>query len=612
MATKKGLVRPRRKVGGEWVELDGRTANVRMAVPADVRAIVAALPSDDPRRALFVRADGKPKVELVRTTRRRDQDDAERVGAAIKAEWKRAIAALRATGNPQDVAAVLAKIEDWRKRAIARAQGYDVDIAVLAFTATMERAADRPPPAPGLDHGGPEWARLYFRDRPQASRDTTPPPETFRRIDRLRAAEAGNEAWRDVQGFEEALSQAVGVIDHRFRAAVRPAFAKAWREVLEAEEVERRLAARILAIMSDHTTPAPVVPVAAGAYEARHGDRTVGELLDAYLVAAKAARGEAAVKDSKAIFRAIREFLGEETPVRAVRRDDARRVLEALRRVPTNAVKRFGPDVTLAEAIERADKDGLPRLTHNSVKNYMTNAAMIWNWALREREGWADLNPFEGLAGKPQDSVRRRGFRDAELVKLFDYLSQYKAQGLARFWVPALALNGSRLAELCQLRTTDVKMRGDIVYLDLSEFDADGRRDHNKSLKTINSERFAPIHPLVIEAGFADFVAGRRKEKSERLFPEIKPYRGDWAHHFSKWFGEMLNDVVSDEPSIVFHSFRHGLRQRGRAPGVGLSREILDALGGWERRSTGEKYGEDEIVDLHAHLARIRFDGLRL
>jgi hypothetical protein len=114
MATKKGLVRPRRKVGDEWVELCGRTANVRMAVPADVRAIVAALPSDDPRRALFVRADGKPKVELVRTTRRRDQDDAERVGATIKAEWKRAIAALRATGNPQDVAAVLARIEDWR------------------------------------------------------------------------------------------------------------------------------------------------------------------------------------------------------------------------------------------------------------------------------------------------------------------------------------------------------------------------------------------------------------------------------------------------------------------------------------------------------------------
>ena len=612
MATKKGLVRPRRKVGGEWVELGGRTANVRMAVPADVRAIVAALPSDDPRRALFVRADGKPKVELVRTMRRRDQDDAERVGATIKAEWKRAIAALRATGNPQDVAAVLARIEDWRERAIARAQGYDVDIAILDFTATIERAADRPPTAPGLDHGGPEWARLYFRDRPQASRDVTPPPETFRRIDRLRAAEAGNEAWRDVQGFEEALSQAVGAIDHRVRAAVRPAFAKAWREVLEAEEVERRLAARILTIVTDNAAPAPVVPRAPGAYEVRHGDRTVGELLDAYLAAAKAARGEAAVKDTTAIYRAIREFLGEETPVRAVRRDDARRVLEALRRVPTNAVKRFGPDVTLAEAIERADKDDLPRLTHNSVKNYMTNIAMVWNWAIDEREGWADLNPFKGLAGKPKDSVRRRGFRDAELITMFDHLSQYKAQGSAKFWVPALALNGSRLSELCQLRTTDVKVHGDIVYLDLSEFDAGGRRDQSKSLKTINSERVAPIHPVVIDAGFANFVATRRKEQSERLFPEIKPYRGNWAHHFSKWFGEMLDEVVSDEPAIVFHSFRHGLRQRGRAKDVGLSREILDALGGWAKRSTGEKYGEDEIVDLHAHLARISFGVLHL
>ncbi|MBC1182037.1 site-specific integrase [Brevundimonas sp. WCHBH090558] len=610
MATKKGLVRPRRKVGGEWVELGGRTANVRMAVPADVRAIVAALPVDDPRRALFVRADGKPKTELVRTTRRRDQEDAERVGAAIKAEWKRAIAALRATGNPQDVAAVLARIEDWRERAIARAQGYDVDIAILEFTAFAVHPTDRAPPAPGLDHGGPEWARLYFRDRPQVSRDVTPPPETFRRIERLRTAETGDEAWRDVQGFDEALTQAVGAIDHRVRSAVRRAFARAMREVLEAEEVERRLAARILTIMSDHAAPAPVVPPAPGAYEVRHGDRTVGELLDAYLAAAKAARGEAAVKESKAIFRAIREFLGDETPVRAVRRDDARRVHQALQHVPANAVKRFGPDVTLAEAIERADKDDLPRLTHNSVKNYMTNAAMVWNWALKEREGWADQNPFEGLAGKPQDSVRRRGFRDAELVKLFGHLSQYKAEGLARFWVPALALNGCRLSELCQLRTTDVKVHGDVVYLDLSEFDAEGRRDHSKSLKTLNSERFVPVHPLLVEAGFKDFVAQRRKDKSERLFPEIKPYKGDWSHHFSKWFGTVLDDVVSVDPAIVFHSFRHGLRQRGRT--AGLSREILDAIGGWAKRSTGEKYGLDEILDLHDHLARISFGALRL
>ena len=206
--------------------------------------------------------------------------------------------------------------------------------------------------------------------------------------------------------------------------------------------------------------------------------------------------------------------------------------------------------------------------------------------------------------------MRRRGFRDAELIKMFDHLLQYKAEGLARFWVPALGLNGCRLSELCQLRTTDVKTHGDIVYLDLSEFYADGRRDRSKSLKNPNSERFVPVHPLVVEAGFTDFVAERRRAKSERLFPEIEPYEGDWAHHFSKWFGEMLDGVVSNDPAIVFHSFRHSLRQRGRA--AGLSREVLDSIGGWAKRSTGEGYGPDEVVDLYAHLARISFGVLRL
>jgi hypothetical protein len=613
-----GLFQPRYKTpDGSWAVDEDAVYNVRRVIPADVRTIAAALPATDPRREFFFGPTGKPRAELIQTTGYNDYENAKRVARDIQRRWAVDIAALRSHGNPRDVDEALERIDDWRSSALSRAQGFEVEIAILDHWAAGERLRGRSvrePGAPGLDFGSHRWAASYFDANPQAERGNDVPLATFLLIDRLTDAEADPARTREVPGFDAAMAEALGsAVGPQVRTAVRSAFAKAWREVVQAQEAERRYAANIINMVENFGSTAVAVPRRPGAYTPQAGDRTVGELLDAYGTADRARRGPTADKETAVVMRALREFLGQDQPVRAVSRTDARRVHELLGKTPKNAAKHY-PGQPLLTAIERGGKDGRPALSPNTVSKYVNYASSFWKWAILEKDGWAEINPFEGLAGEDDPSVRRRGFTNEELVKLFARLSKYKSRDLAEFWVPALNLNGSRMSELLQLRTTDVKTEQGVTYLDLSKFDSTGRRDASKSLKNRGSERLAPIHPLVIEAGFLDLVERRRQSGDVRLFPDHKPYEKDgeidWSHYFSKWIGGVIDDAVSPDPALVYHSFRHTLRERGRM--LNYSPEVINALGGWAAKSVGERYGVNYIATLDEQLARIDFNPLRL
>lgn len=615
----------------------GRTFAVRMAVPKDIRTIVESLPADDARRAAFVNTRGDVKWNLVETTARRDPKEAERQAAAIRADWLRKIAELRGPSRNDELSAALARIETWRAEVVAGAQGLHIESALMDFA----DSGRLPRTAPGVAHGGSVWAQRFFDGNPEASRDPTTPNDTFMLLDRLQVASHGGEAWRDIPDFDDALGDAVAfgrreeaerpggttgavagdptrpakagkrsTIPSEVRAALRPAFARAWADVVRAQEAERRHAALIMALVEGAEVTVPRRP---DAYQPRPGDRTVGELLDAYL--ADYARKHDSTKDTVAPTRALREFLGAKTPVRAVRRDDARRFADFVETLPANAGKLYA-GLPLAEAAERAKSDGKPVISSVTANRYMTFASMIWNWGRREGEGWADDNPFEGQARPKKASVKREGFTNDELVALFGRLKPFKTEGQALFWVPALGLNGARISELLQLRPGDVKKDGETLYLDLSPFDETGRRDDAKRVKTDGSERLAPIHPLAIDAGFLELVERRRREGAERLFPEIKPRaqpggKLDWGHYYSRRINAILDKAVSDAPRLVGgHGFRHTLRERALEHDV--PEEVVDAIGGWSQRSIGRRYGRKRIKLLADNLAKFDFGPLRL
>lgn len=79
---------------------------------------------------------------------------------------------------------------------------------------------------------------------------------------------------------------------------------------------------------------------------------------------------------------------------------------------------------------------------------------------------------------------------------------------------------GARINEICQLGINDIKKEKNIWYYDLND------EEETKSLKTIKSKRKVPIHSIVLEQGFLEFVKYMKSQKSERLFSDLT-YRED-------------------------------------------------------------------------------------
>src|SRR3546814_1039521 len=91
-------------------------------------------------------------------------------------------------------------------------------------------------------------------------------------------------------------------------------------------------------------------------------------------------------------------------------------------------------------------------------------------------------------------------------------------------WLPVLGLfQGARLTELGQLHRTDVRYELGIHYLAITTLSNEDEAEvvnigGKKSLKTRNAVRMVPLHPVVLELGFLDYVRGL---KSRHLLPDL-------------------------------------------------------------------------------------------
>ncbi|WP_244285520.1 site-specific integrase [Caballeronia concitans] len=312
-------------------------------------------------------------------------------------------------------------------------------------------------------------------------------------------------------------------------------------------------------------------------------------------------------------FRLLREIVGGNMPLSAVNRDHAREVQEVFAHLPANATKRFS-GMTLVEAAAHARKRGLPPISAKTAEVQLGNFSSFFSWAVREH--LIDKTPAAGL--RPLQEKRskdegRQPFSDADLVKLFSddlFREPYRrvAPGwLGRYWVPLLALyHGARLNELCQLEVADAGVADSIPFLHFREESA---ADEEKHLKTRNSERVIPIHPVLQQLGFVEYVEATRKAGHARLFPSLtKSATGYYSDNFSKWFGRFCEKCGVTDSRLAFHSFRHGFRDAARA--ADIPREIAQALGGWSDGddSTSEDYGKGYTLSRKAdELAKIRF-----
>ncbi|MDR6532589.1 integrase [Caulobacter rhizosphaerae] len=338
---------------------------------------------------------------------------------------------------------------------------------------------------------------------------------------------------------------------------------------------------------------------------------TLGELIDAYRKDRERQHGEeSTARKYEHIFKALRAVIGEGRDIASIKRQDCRAVRDMIERLPAHMGKRY-PGLDIAAAIEAGERDGASKLAPGTVKTYVQNLSAIFNWAVDEE--LLERNPAAKLVEKAKAMVKRRGLSAEELKTLFGSLTSEREATPWRFWVPAMsAYSGARANEICQLRVSEFVVSDGVHCIDLTEYDQEGMRIEGARLKTEASERLLPIHPEVLEAGLLDLVAAARGRGQERLFPELRMAKnGLYSHDLSKWFGRHMDRIGLTAPSLVFHSFRHGFRDRCRE--VGVDSETAEALGGWASKGQAARYGKRGLVKvLHRALEKVHYDDFRL
>ncbi|UEM03238.1 tyrosine-type recombinase/integrase [Skermanella rosea] len=321
--------------------------------------------------------------------------------------------------------------------------------------------------------------------------------------------------------------------------------------------------------------------------------KTIQQVYDAYMADPGVIRSGKTVLAYETVFGLLIEIIGQDTPLSDIGRETCREVMDTLRWLPPNSTKRY-PNLTAREIAQKArDAGKASGLSPATVNGYMTKLSALLTWAVNE--GFIDRNPAKGLGvvDTTNRKDKRQPFTPKQLQAIFtaplytgcqddDY--GYAKPGDARprrgrFWVPLIGLfAGMRLNEICQMNTEDVRVIDSTLCFVVTAEAIKGTDD--KRLKTGSSERVIPVHPMLLAAGFEDYVSEQRRKRNAKLFPELTPAKtGYYSDIFSKWFRRFLQKTGASAGRTCFHSFRHNFRDALREARV--DRELALALGGW-------------------------------
>ena len=214
--------------------------------------------------------------------------------------------------------------------------------------------------------------------------------------------------------------------------------------------------------------------------------------------------------------------------------------------------------ITDADVIRWKDALVANGLKSKTIKNsYLGCLRAIFNFAVENK--LISKSPAENVkvAYRKNSEQRQLPYSDEEVARLLRLAKQQTNP--ARRWLPWLAaLSGARIGELAQLWAEGIKIENGIHFMEIKAAPDGG------SLKTPNSERRVPLHPILIKDGFLDFV--KTKGKGPLFYQRSSATR--------------TNDMHRKVYQIIW---RHGSENKGFAIHERLQ-TMRFAIGGNQRR----------------------------
>jgi integrase len=238
-------------------------------------------------------------------------------------------------------------------------------------------------------------------------------------------------------------------------------------------------------------------------------------------------------------------------------------------------------------------KDSLLARGLSSVRDgHLAAIKALFNYAVANR--LLKRNPAQGVTAsrKPRAGNRRLPYDDDEVARLL--LLADCAARTSRRWLPWLtAFSGARIGEVAQLWSNRVVVVDGIHVMKIAPA-ADGG-----TIKNIGSERDVPIHPVIIERGFLEFVrargdgplfygAGRKKKRPANSRPPKHASKGV-ANHLASWIREQGFTNPRKDPN---HALRHWFKSKCLK--LGIQDSVVDAIQGHTH--------EDESADIYRHV----------
>lgn len=317
------------------------------------------------------------------------------------------------------------------------------------------------------------------------------------------------------------------------------------------------------------------------------------------------------------------EWLGDKR-VDRYRRSDVAGFSAMLQSLPAMRGKTYKGSLKELVALSQCDPS-VAVLSPKSVKKHMDNISSFFSWCAGQ--GHIEANPAKGVF-KFKCPDRRNAQREEwtvdQLHKLFsspvfhgaksDYYRSQPGDVLIkdhRYWMPLLAaFHPIRLEEMAQLRLIDIRAEGDIVFFDIRE-NHPGEEDGfpPRKLKTPAARRRMPLHPILRELGFMDFIDEKRRNKTVVVFDDLVP-KGTadrFGYTYTKWFPNYRAAIGIK--GVTFHSFRHSaISALARAD---VSEVMRNQLEGHEEVGEFGRYFKGFDLKAAADaIAKIRYDGI--
>ena len=278
-----------------------------------------------------------------------------------------------------------------------------------------------------------------------------------------------------------------------------------------------------------------------------------------------------------------------------------------IKKLPKNRskIQRFR-DLDFHEQV-KLNVDEKERISTKTVNNILGYVSSFMEWCVIN--DLVEKNFFKGMKLKidVRQQDERDRFTEEELKKIFqkhNYIefTEVEKHKYSNYWSPLISVfSGLRLNEICSLyldNIIQVKCNGRGKRWCFNILEESDRPD--KHLKTLSSRRIVPIHDILIDLDFIEFVEllKKRHTNRQRLFQELKYGEGSYIRNVSVFFNKRyltLLGLKTDKKN--FHSIRHTVVDHLKQKGVEVS-FINELVGHHHGNIDLDRYGKGYNSDI--------------